>query len=163
MEHSTQYVVKREPGRCVFVPTPLFGSLMAGGFGAGSALLIYLSTVFFRRKNTVVLGAIFLLVAVYSAGLGIRAWRTRRAPLRIERGGRVTYGKRELCVAGTVRAVRITPSRSGEAKLYEVCFEQNGGKLVSIPSQYFAAFHTAAQARPFAAELADALGIPVTE
>ena len=163
MEHSTQYVVKREPGRCVFVPTPLFGSLMAGGFGAGSAFLVYLSTGFFRRTDTAFLGAIFLLVAVYSAGLGIRAWRTRRTPLRIEPEGRVTYGERELCAARTVRGVRISPSRSGEAKLYEVCFELDGGKLVSIPSQYFAAFHTAAQARPFAAELADALGIPVTE
>ena len=120
MEHSTQYVVRREPGRCMFFPTPLFGSLMAGGFGAGSAFLVYLSTGFFRRTDTAFLGAIFLLVAVYSAGLGIRAWRTRRTPLLIERGGRVTYGERELCAAGTVRAVRITPSRSGEAKLYEV-------------------------------------------
>ena len=163
MEHSTQYVVKREPGRCVFFPTPLFGSLMAGGFGAGSAFLVYLSTGFFRRTDTAFFGAIFLLVAVYSAGLGIRAWRTRRTPLLIERGGRVTYGERELCAAGTVRAVQIARSRLSEEFDYEVCLELDEGKLVSIQPQYFAGYRTAVQARPFAAELADALGIPVTE
>ena len=147
----------------MFFPTPLFGSLMAGGFGAGSAFLVYLSTGFFRRTDTAFLGAIFLLVAVYSAGLGIRAWRTRRTPLLIERGGRVTYGERELCAAGTVRGVQIARSRPSEAFDYEVRLELDQGKLVSIQPQHFALYKTAMQARPFAAELAAALGVQVNE
>jgi hypothetical protein len=159
---TTLYVVKREDGRRVIVPSPLHAGLMAGLFGAGSAFLIYLSTLFFRRTDTAIFGALFLLVAVLPAGLGIRAWRTRRTPLTIEPGGRVSYGQRELCAAGTVRAIRIAPVGGARAIECEVCLELDGGKLVPIPSQYFAEFPTSAQARPFARELADALGVPVT-
>ena len=162
MEHPTQYVVTREAGRCVFVPTPLFGSLMAGLFGAGSAYLIYLSTLFFQRSSTAVFGAIFLLVAVLPAAMGIRAWRTRRTPLVIEHAGRVSYGEREICSGGMVRAVRIVPSPDGESGDCEVCFELHGGNLVSIPSQYFSGFKSSEQARPFANQLAEALCVPVT-
>ena len=154
-------MVKREDGRCVFVPSPLHASLMPGLFGAGSAFLVYLSTLFFRRADTAIFGALFLLVAVLPAGLGIRAWRTRRTPLTIEPGGRVSYGERELCAAGTVRAIRI--ARLGAWAIEcEVCLELDGGKLVSIPSQYFAEFPASEHARPFAQELAEALGVPVT-
>jgi hypothetical protein len=108
-------------------------------------------------------GAIFLLVAAFSAGLGIRAWRTRSTPLTIEPGSRVSYGERELCVAGTVRAVRIAPAKGGYGSDREVCLDLDGGTLVSIPSQYFAGFQAPGLARPFAKELAEALGVPVTE
>ena len=163
MENPTRCAVKREAGGCEFVPPPFYGRFMAGMFGAGSVFLVYLSTTFFRQTATAIFGAILLLVAAYSAGLGIRAWRTRRTPLRIERGGRVTYGERELCAAGTVRAVQIARSRLSEEFDYEVCLELDEGKLVSIQPQYFALYKTAMQARPFATELADALGVQVTE
>jgi hypothetical protein len=106
---------------------------------------------------------IFLLVAGLCASLGIRAWLTRRTPLSIESGGRVSYGERELCAAGTVRAVRIAASRGGEAGDCEVVLELAGGKMLSIPSQYFAGFKSREHARPFAAELAQALGVQVQE
>ena len=167
MEDLALYVVKREAGRCVFVPSPMFAAIMVGGFGAGSAFLVYLSTLFFRRAGTVSanlwFGAIFLLVAAFSAGLGIRAWRTRRTPLNIERGGRVSYGERELCAAGTVRAVRIALSRGGEPNDCEVCLELDGGKLVPLPSQYFPGFNSSEHARPFAKALAESLGVQITE
>jgi hypothetical protein len=37
MENQIPYVIKREAGRCAFVPSPLLAGWMAGGFGAGSA------------------------------------------------------------------------------------------------------------------------------
>src|SRR5579862_9557014 len=160
---KTLYVVKREGGGCAFVPSPIFVGLMVGGFGAGSAFLVYLSTLFFRRTETVIFGALFLLVAALPAGLGVRAWRTRRTSLNIERGGRVSYGERELCAAGTVRGVRIAPARRGEAIECEVYLELDAGKLVPIPSQYFPGFTSSKHARPFAKELAQALGVQVTE
>jgi hypothetical protein len=104
-----------------------------------------------------------LLVAGWNATLGIRARRTRRTPLNIEFWGRVSYGERELCAPGTVRAVRIAPSRGGEAKDCEVGLELAGGRMISIPSQYFAGFNAREHARPFAAKLAQALGVEVTE
>jgi hypothetical protein len=161
--NPTLYVVKRgEAGRWLFVPSSTFVKLMIGGFGTGCAFLVYLSTLFFRAVNPW-FGVIFLLVAGLSAGLGIRAWRTRRTPLSIEVGGRVSYGERELCAAGSVRAVRIVLSRGGEANDCDVCLELAGGELVSIPSVYFPGFKSREHARPFAAELAQALGVQVTE
>ncbi|HXP85737.1 MAG TPA: hypothetical protein VN841_13515 [Bryobacteraceae bacterium] len=171
MEESipTTYVLKRESDRWVFVPSAAFVNLMVGAFGAGSLFLIYLSTLFFRRgfsgvpntSATVWFGVAFLAVAGFSASLAIRAWRTRRTPLSVDLGGRVSYGKRELCAAGTVQAVRITPPGGREAIECEVCLEVAGGKLVSMPSQYFAGFNRRAHARPFAADLAKALGVRV--
>jgi len=163
MQTPKRYVVKREAGNCEFIPPPFFGRAMASMFGAGGLYLLYLSTTFFRRAATAIFGAILLLVAALSAGLGIRAWRTRRTPLSIEPGGRVTYGERELCAAGTVRAVQIARLRGDDAFAYEVCLELDEGRLVSIQPQYFAGYRTAAQARPFAAELAAALGVQVNE
>jgi hypothetical protein len=113
------YVAKREAGQCVFVPSLLFVRMMVGGFGAGSAYLVYLSTLFFRRAGAsfgnLWFGAIFLLAAVLVVCLGIRAWRTRRTPLTIERGGRVSFGEREICAPRTVQAVRIARAPGGDA------------------------------------------------
>lgn len=167
MENSALYVVSRDADQWVFVPSRTFAGGMIGGFGAGSAFMVYLSTIFFRHAGVIFadlwIGAIFLLVAGLSAVLAIRAWRTRRTPLRIESNGRVSYGERELCAAGTVRAVRISGARGGEASDCEVGLELAEGRTVSIPSQYFAGLTAPALARPFAAELAKALGVQVTE
>jgi hypothetical protein len=164
----TLYAVKREADRWLFVPSPTFAHLMIGAFGAGSAFIVYLSALFFFPRTDVasthlLLGAILLLAAGLSASMGICAWRTRHTPLNIEFGGRVSYDGRELCSAGTVRAVRIGPSHRGEVGDCEVYLELTGGKLVSIPSQYFGRFKAREHARPFAADLAEALGVQITE
>ena len=136
-------------------------------FSGGSLLLLYLSTIFFRHVGRVSadfwIGVIFVLVAGFPASLGIRAWRSRRTALVVDVQGRVTYGEQELCLAGTVRAVRISKSRTGDANDYEVGLELAEGKFVFIPSQYFPGFPTAALARPFAAKLAEALKVEVVE
>jgi hypothetical protein len=159
-------VIKQEAGRWVFFPSSFFAGFMAGAFGAGSAFVVYLSTLFFRRgysSPSFWLGVIFLLVAGVPAGFGVRAWRTRRTPLSVESDGLVRYGETELCAAGSVRAVRIAPARRGEVGDREVYFELDGGELVSIPSMYFGSFKSSEHARPFAAKLAEALAVPVTE
>jgi len=167
VENPTSYIFKRDGDQCSFVPSSAFSGLMIGMFGAGTLFMLYLSTMFFRHTGEALanlwIGAIFVLVAAYSATLAIRAWHTRRTPLSIECGGRVSYGVRELCSAGSVRAVFIAPSRSGESSDCEVALEVAGGELVYIPSQYFAVFGAREQARPFAAKLAEVLKVPVTE
>jgi hypothetical protein len=163
----TLHELRRETGRWVLAPSRLLAGLAAGMWGAGSALMVYFSTIPFRAKNpnsaVLWLGVIFLLVAGYSAGLAIWAWRARRTPLFIDVGGRVSYGHRELCAAGTVRAVRIAEARGGEAGDCEVGFELNGAKMVFLPAQFFAVFKSREHARAFAAELAEVLAVPVTE
>ena len=156
------YVIKRRDDGLEFVPSSTFASLMVVGFVAGSALYLYLSIYFFRHPQ-MLFGPILLLAGCLIAAMAIRAWRTRATPLKIESGGRVSYGEQELCAAGTVRSVRIVPSIGGEAGECDVQLEQVDGKLVAIQSQYFAGFGSYARARPFAAELAKVLKVQVTE
>jgi hypothetical protein len=164
MEYAklTPIVVKRRDDGWEFVPSSTFASLMVGGFVAGSAIYLYLST-YFIRSGSPLLAATLVLAGVLIAAMAIRAWRTRRAPLKVENGGRVSYGEQELCAAGTVRSVRIVPSPTGEVGDCEVWLEQEDGKLVAIPSQYFSGFRSRKHARPFAAEFAKALRVEVTE
>ena len=129
--------------------------------------MLYLARIFFRHTGAVAadlwIGAVFVLVAVFSATLATWAWRTRRTPLTIESGGRVSYGERELCAGGTVRAVRIADARGGNADECEIALELGDGTLVYLPSQYIAVYRPRAHACPFAAKLAEALQVPVTE
>lgn len=128
-------------------------------------MCLYPAVLFLQTGDLVGMGmgAICLSIAGLLAGLGVWAWRTRRTPLTVGRGGRVCYGERELCAAGTVRSVRIAPSPGGEAGDCEVCLELDWGKLVSVPSQYFAGFGMKEQAHPFAKALATALEVGVAE
>ena len=156
------YVVKRQDDGLEFVPSSMLAVFMLAGFGAGAATFLCLSIYFFRNPQ-MLFGPILLLAGCLIAAMAIRAWRTRSTPLKIESGGRVSYGEQELCAAGTVRCVRIAPSVGGEGGDCDLQLEQVDGKLVSIPSQYFARLRSYAHARPFAAEFAKALGVPVTE
>ena len=155
-------LVKRLDDGWEFVPSTTFASLMIGGFVAGSALYLYLSIVFIRSANRF-LGVTLLLAGVLIGAMAIRAWRTRNTPLHVENGGRVSYGEKTLCAAGTVRSVRIVPSFGGEVGDCEVRIELADGSQVAIPSQYFAGFKSRKHARPFAAEFAKALGVHVNE
>jgi hypothetical protein len=155
-------IVKRRDDRWEFVPSTTFASLMVGGFVAGSAIYLYISTYFIRSANPL-MGVTVLLAGVLIGAMAIRAWRTRNTPLNVENGGRVSYGERTLCAAGTVRSVRIVPSFGGELGDCEVRLELADGSQVAIPSQYFAGFRSRKHARPFAAEFAKALGVRVTE
>jgi hypothetical protein len=155
-------IVKRRDDGWEFVPSTTFASLMVGGFVAGSALYLYLSTYFIRSANPLI-GVTLLLAGVLIGAMAIRAWRTRNTPLNVENGGRVSYGEQTLCAAGTVRSVGIVPSPGGEVGDCEVRLELADGSQVAIPSQYFAGFRSRNHARPFAAEFAKALGVQVTE
>ena len=160
------YTFRREADRYTVVPSSTFAGLMVGMFAAGCVFMLYLSSIFLLHAGSVsadlVIGAIFVLVAGYSASLAAHAWRTRATPLSVESNGRVSYGERELCPAGSVRSVRIATSRR-EAYDCEVALEVAGGELVYVPSQYFATFGTREQARQFAAKLAQVMEVPVTE
>ena len=156
------YVVKRQDDGLEFVPSSMLAVLMLAGFGAGAAIFLCMSIYFFQNPQ-MLFGPILLLAACLIAATAMRAWRTRRTALKVESGGRVSYGEKELCAAGSVRSVRIVPSLGGEVGDCEVWLEQADGKLVSIPSQYFARFRSYAHARPFAAKFAKALGVEVTE
>ena len=139
---------------------------MTFGFAAVSGFMFYLATMFFRHaiwSPTNLFGPILLLASCLFAFWGIRAWRTRHTALSVESGGRVCYGDKELCASGTVLSVRIIESPGGEVGDCEVVLELSDGKMVAIPSRYFAGFKSRKQARPFAAKLAEALSVPATE
>jgi len=163
----TPYVVRRETDRWLFVPSRTLVGLMTFGFAAVSVFMLYLSTMFFTHAITPVPTNLFGPILLLSSGLlafwAVRAWRTRHIPLSVENGGRVCYGDKELCASGTVRSVRIVDSHGGEVGDCEVVLDLADGERVYLPSRYFAGFKSRKQARPFAAKLAEALTVPLTE
>jgi hypothetical protein len=162
-----QYVIRREDDDWVFTPSPLLPNALVFMWGFGCALMLYLSGIFFRHASEVSadwwIGGAFVLVAGYSAFLAIRAWRTRQTPLTIEFDGRVRYGQEVLCAAGTVVAVTIASARDGEVGDCEVGLDLGGGRTVFLPPFYFGLAQPRDHVRPFAAKLAQALKVGVTE
>jgi hypothetical protein len=156
------YVIRRRDDGCEFVPSSMLAALMVAGFSVGAAVFLSMSIYFFQHPQ-MLYGPILLLAGGMVGAMAIRAWRTRATPLKVENGGRVSYGEHELCALGTVRCVRIVASIGGEVGDCDVQLEQVDGRLISIPSQYFARFRSYAHARPFAAEFAKALRVEVTE
>ena len=158
-------VVKRRDDGWNSFPSTTLASLMIGGFVAGSALYLYLSTYFIRSANTL-FGVTLLLAGVLIAAMAIRAWRTRNTPLNVKNGGRVSYGEQELCAAGTVRSVRIVPSFGGEVGDCDG-LELADGSQVAIPSQYFAGFKSSEQRQTVRQGIrksarGSSLGVPLT-
>jgi hypothetical protein len=126
----------------------------------GVAILFALSTFTASPFRFVFLGGAGLLACGIVWALG-----TRRAPLIVGPAGRVSFRDRELCPAGTVRAVRVAGARTGESGDCEVCLELGGGERVYLPSSsmYFGSFKRRDDAHAFAGELAAALGVGVRE
>ena len=160
----TPFLVRRQADGWLFVPSRSFAGLATGLFAAGAAFMVYLSTIFFRAASSAFwFGFGFLAVAAYSAGLAVWTWRRRHTPLRVEPGGRVSHGHRELAAPGSVRAIRIRTARGGDAGEYEVSLEIAGGRDVFLPEPYFARYATRHGARPFAAKLAELLGVSLVD
>src|SRR5262249_50074511 len=105
-----------------------------------------------------------LLAGLLAAG-AMWAWWTHDTGLIVEPGGRVCYGDRELCAAGTVRTVRMAEAQTGEVGDCEVFLELEGGKLVSLslPSPYFGVSKTRDRAQTFARQLARSLHVAVSD
>jgi len=78
-------------------------------------------------------------------------------------GGSISCGRQRLCAAGSVRAVRIDPARRGEADECEIALELADGAKVYLPSQYFGTTQPRTRLLPFAAKLAEVLGVPIKE
>jgi hypothetical protein len=158
----TRYVVTREGERWVFRPDALMVALMVGGLAGGSVLFASLAVVY---AGTWFVSVILFLLAGLLAGGALWAWWTSHIALTVEPGGRVCYGARELCAAGTVRAVRIAEAQTGDVGDCEVYLELDGGKRVSLtlPSPYFTVPKKPQEARAFAGQLARVLRVGVTE
>ena len=167
VEALTLYTFKREADRSLFVPSKIFSGIAVWGFVGGALLMLYLSSIFFRHLNQVPadlwVGAIFVALAGFSAALAMRYWSARRTPLSIVAAGSVSYGRKQLCAAAAVRAVRIDTARGGHGDECEIALELADGAKVYLPSQYFGICQPRARLRPFAAKLAEVLEVPVKE
>jgi hypothetical protein len=102
--------------------------------------------------------ALFVVQLIFH---GVSGWRLRDTPLVVDPDGRLRYGDRELCPAGSVVAVRVVPDPLSEGDGHKVALEADTGAAVPLPPPYFDAFVTQAHARRFADRLAAALGVPV--
>ena len=161
------FTVVQRGGRSEFRPARLWGPLGAVVSAFGAALLFYVAATLLKvAHNSLpgsVLGFIFLVSAGIAAWQAITYWRRRRIPLVVERNGRVSYGNRECCAAGSVDKVCIAPDPAGEHGDCRVVLEQAGGIMVPLPLPYFGAISHRDVARQLARELAAALNVESVE
>jgi hypothetical protein len=155
-----RYTVTRYADRWEFRPSDTLTFFLVTWWAAGIVVLVALST--FAAS---ILRVVFLVGAgLLAVGIVWALW-TRRIPLTIGPAGRVSFRDRELCAAGTVRAVRVGGARTGESGDCEVCLELGEGERVYLPSSsmYFGSFKRREDAHAFAGELAAALCVGVKE
>ena len=161
------YTFKREGDRSLFVPSRIFSGFAVWMFVGCALLMLYLSSIFFRHRNEVSadlwVGAVFVAIAGFSAALAMRYWSMRKTTLSIMAGGGVSYGRKQLCAARAVRAVRLATARGGHGDECEIALELADGAKVYLPSEYFGICQPRAHLRPFAAKLAEVLEVPVKE
>lgn len=153
-----RYTVTRHGDRWEFRPSDTFVFFLVSFWVGGIGLFAWWASL----TETFLRIAFLLLAALLAVGI-VWALATRRTPLTVERTGRVTHGNRELCAAGSVRAIRVADARTGESGDCEVCLELDGGRLVYLTSSsmYFGSFKTREDAYTFAAELVAMLGVQV--
>jgi hypothetical protein len=153
------FEVTREGERWACRPSTL---LVRFGFalGAGMSLfLVYLAWTLWRagpRDEAVWFVALILLIAALVAVLATWRLRTGRAPLTVERSGRVCHGEKVLCPPGQARCVRLVLSPGGEGA-YDVCLEVSGPRVL-VPGF---AYGSRENALAFAEALARELRVPV--
>lgn len=162
-----RYVLMQVGERYEFRPSPQMVAWMASGLAFGTLLFVGAAVYTFISFDSLgmIVGTFCLLLAAMLAVGVVWALRSRRTALIVEPGGAVHYGARELCPAGSVHSVRLADARGGESGDCEVCLEVDDGKLVYMPSTaiYFGLYKRRSDARPFAQELAAALGVALTE
>jgi hypothetical protein len=156
----SRYTVTRYADRSEFRPSDTLVFFLITWWVVGIALFVWWASMTASFLRVVCLaGAGLMLLGI------VWAWWTRRTPLVVGPAGRVSFRGGDLCPAGTVRAVRVAGARTGESGDCEVCLELDEGKRVYLPSSslYFGSFKRRDDAYTFAAELATALNVGVTE
>lgn len=111
-------------------------------------------------------GSLCLLSAAAMLAAAVSAWWLRRTPLTVERSGRMAYGAKEVCAAGTVRAVLLCAhyGEVGDPPSYRVRLRQMDGEVVELPDPYFTEFiDDLGKARSLAGQYAQAFGVEVLD
>jgi hypothetical protein len=161
------FTVTWADGRCEVRPASLWSQLGYVFFALGGAFCVYLAGTFLLRAGERSEFLLFGGVPLVGAGLlfwqAVRYWQLRRTPLVAEGNGRVSYGGREVCPAGSVRAVRIVPDPTAEHGDCKVVLDVAGGRQASLPLPYFGAISNRDLVRGLAADLARALRVEVVE
>jgi hypothetical protein len=154
-----RYTVTRYADRWEIRPSDTLVFVLVCWWAAGIAWLVGLASL----TESFIRVVLLVIAGLLAAGIVWALW-TQRTPLTIGPAGRVSFRDRELCPAGTVRAVRVTDARRGESGDCEVCLELNEGRRVYLPSSSicFVSFKRD-EAYAFAGELAAALGVAVRD
>jgi len=157
-----KHVVTAEGEHWKFRRSPAFMAIMFVLFLLGVVISIVLVTHLLGSLVEERVMFAILLLALFPVDLLVISWDTGLWPrssitLGVDRAGRVCFGKRELCPAGTVRAVCIATRRRKLAD-WQVYLELEGGNDVLVPPAYFGDFELGEHARPLGEELANALG-----
>lgn len=105
-----------------------------------------------------------VIVSVFPFGLSFWPfpWPTDFIVLKVYPDGRVSFNRRQICAAGSVRAVFITTMRARLAD-WGVYLQLDDGNFVRVPPPYFGDFELREHTRPLGEELAKALKVELKE
>ena len=157
------FVVTRVDERREIRPAAFWGQLGFVFFLFGAGLMVWIASFFLKRVGenlaSLAFAAIPLALAVMLVCMAIVYWRRRQTPLVAERTGRISYGTRELCPSGSVRAVRIDPDPQAEHGDCRVVIELAEGTKMQLPMPFFGSISQRDAARALGRELAQGLDV----
>ncbi len=156
-----KHVVAADGERWLFRRSPAFIAIMVAVFMAAGIFLALIPLSFLKPGVAEIW---LVIVSVFPFGLNFWPfpWPTDSIVLKVDRGGRVCFGGRQLCAAGTVRSVFITTKRARLAD-WQTYLRLEDGTFVCIPPPYLGDFELGEYARPLGEELARALGVGLIE
>jgi hypothetical protein len=161
------FVVTHVDGRREIRPASFWGQLGFVFFLFGAGLMVYIASFFLKRVGegltSLAFAAIPLALAVMLVWMAVVYWRRGQTPLVAESTGRLSYGTRELCPGGSVRAVRIDPDPQAEHGDCRVVVELAEGKMMQLPMPFFGAISQREAARALGRELAQGLAVNLIE
>jgi len=156
-----KHVIAAGAERWVFRRSTAFIAIMLGVFMAAGIFLALIPLSFLKPGVAEIW---LVIVSVFPFGLNfwLFPWPTDSIVLEVDRGGRVCFGGRQLCAAGTVRSVFITTKRAKVAD-WQTYLRLEDGTFVCIPPPYLGDFELGESACPLGEELAKALGVELKE
>jgi hypothetical protein len=99
---------------------------------------------------------------LYGLSIPTWPWSIDSIVLKVERDGRVRFGRRQLCAAGSVRAVFITTLKP-KIRDWQTYLKLDEETFVPVPPPYLGDYELGEDVRSLGEELAKALGVEVKE
>jgi hypothetical protein len=155
-----KHVVAGDAERWVFRRSAAFDALVVGMFMV-AGIFFFLIPLTFLKPGLAEIWLVIVSVIPFGLSSWPFPWPSDFIVLKVYPDGRVGFNRRQLCAAGSVRAVFIATVRP--LADWEVYLHLDDGTFVRVPPPYLGDFELREQACPLGEELAKALKVELKE